>query len=474
MTSTAMPAPPQDKASAAKAKGKAEEKLPFLLCTGFGVGSLGIATMLNVPTVFFPVLMTTVLGQSAALAGALLTISKLYDILADIAIGVASDRTRSRMGRRRPYLAAGAIVGAISLVMVFIPPAVTGWALTTYMAVGLIVYSTGYSLFAVPYVAMAGEMTDGYHERTRLLSFRTFFIAIGQLAAAAGMAAIVEWGGGGRDGYALMGAVAATIVFTTMTLSFLGTRNARKVEAVRASGPRPPKREQIRTIITNRPFMQLMGAKTFLYLAISVISTTKLLFLLNVLKVGYQGLVHLTMAQNIVAMLIVPVWTWAGRRFGKTRSYQAAILILTALYASYYFTEEGITVVELWIRGAINGIAASGVTLMGISMLPDVMEYDRKSTGERREGAFSSIYAFMEKVAFAIGPGLMGVLFAAAGFVSSTGGQIVEQSPSAVMALYAGIAIIPALLTSTSFVIMSRYRLTEQALADMPEYTAQA
>jgi glycoside/pentoside/hexuronide:cation symporter, GPH family len=318
MTSQA-PDPARPSAAPAPATpAKAEEKLPFLLCTGFGVGSLGIATMLNVPTVFFPVLMTTVLGQSAALAGALLTISKLYDILADIAIGVASDRTRSRMGRRRPYLAAGAIVGAISLVMVFIPPAVTGWALTAYMAVGLIIYSTGYSLFAVPYVAMAGEMTDGYHDRTRLLSFRTFFVAIGQLAAAAGMAALVELGGGGRDGYALMGAAAASIVLTTMLLSFFGTRNARKVEAVRASGPRPPRREQIRTIVTNRPFLQLMGAKTFLYLAISVISTTKLLFLLNVLKVGYDGLVHLTMSQNIVAMLVVPAWTWAGRRFGKT------------------------------------------------------------------------------------------------------------------------------------------------------------
>lgn len=468
------PTDAQNSAETAPAKKQAEEKLPFLLCTGFGVGSLGIATMLNVPTVFFPVLMTTVLGQSAALAGALLTISKLYDILADIAIGVASDRTKSRMGRRRPYLAAGAIIGAASLVMVFIPPAITGWALTAYMAVALIIYSTGYSLFAVPYVAMAGEMTDGYHERTRLLSFRTFFIAIGQLLAAAGMAALVDWGGGGAQGYALLGAASGTIVFTTMMLSFIGTRNARKVEWVEAKGPRPPRMEQVKTIIGNTPFMQLMGAKTFLYLAISIISTTKLLFLLNVLKVGYEGLVHLTMSQNIVAMLIVPFWTWAGRKFGKTRSYQAAILILSSLYASYYFTSEGITVLELWIRGAVNGIAASGVTLMGISMLPDVMEFDRKRTGARREGVFSSIYAFMEKVAFAIGPGLMGVLFAVAGFVPSTGGQIVEQSASAVHALYAGIAIIPALLTLTSFMIMTRYRLNEQALADMPEYTAQA
>ncbi|CCA92871.1 MULTISPECIES: MFS transporter [unclassified Novosphingobium] len=461
-------------ASSAKprAEGSEPERLPFGVCLGFGVGSFGVSIMLNVVTIFFPVLMTTILGQSAALAGVLLTVSKLYDIMADILIGVASDRTRSRMGRRRPYLLAGAIIGAVSLLMVFAPPALTGVGLTVYMAVALVIYSTGYSLFAVPYVAMAGEMTDGYHERTRLLSFRTFFIAIGQLTSAAVMAMIVEWGGGGGPGYAWMGAAAASLVFTTMVISFVGTRKAKRVERdVRTS---VPAKEQWLSLLRNRSFVQLMTAKMFLYLAISVISTTKLLFLLNVLKVGYQGLVHLTLSQNITAMIVVPFWTWCGRRFGKTASYQAAILCLALLYASYAFTAEGITVTELWIRGTINGIGAAGVTLMGISMLPDVMEYDRKLTGQRREGVYSSIYAFMEKVAFAVGPGLMGLLFAAAGYTATKGGALVAQSHSTVLALYAGIAVLPALLAFSSFLAMSRYKLDERALADMPEYTVQA
>ena len=126
------------------------------------------------------------------------------------------------------------------------------------------------------------------------------------------------------------------------------------------------------------------------------------------------------------------------------------------------------------MRGAVNGIAASGVTLMGIAMLPDAMEYDRKKTGQRREGLYSSIYAMLEKVAFAIGPGLIGVLLAAAGFVPTTGGQIIEQSQSAVQALYAGMAVIPALLTLVSFAIMATYRLDAAALKAIPEYDARS
>ena len=115
------------------------ERLPVGLCVGFGVGSLGIAIMLNAVTTFFPVLMTTVLGQSAALAGLLLTISKLYDAVADVVIGMASDRTKTRIGRRRPYLLVGAVVSALSMLLIFVPPELDGWALTLWMGAALVI-----------------------------------------------------------------------------------------------------------------------------------------------------------------------------------------------------------------------------------------------------------------------------------------------------------------------------------------------
>jgi GPH family glycoside/pentoside/hexuronide:cation symporter len=443
-------------------------RLPLGLCLGFGVGSFGIAILLNTVTTFFPVLMTTVLGQSAAVAGLLLTVSKLYDVLADVVIGVASDRTRSRWGRRRPYLLAGAVVSAVSFLMIFSPPQLGESSLIPYVALALILYSTGYSLFAVPYIAMAGEMTDGFHERTRLLSFRTFFVSVGQLVGAAGMAAIVDWGGGGAQGYAWMGAAAASIIFTTMLLSFLGTARARQV---RAAAPRalPQPSARILALLGNRPFVLLMSAKIVQYFAISIFTTTKLLFMLNVLGIGYAGLINLTVVQNVVGMLAVPLWTWAGGRFGKGRAYLAAILALFATYVSWSFIAPGAPMFQVWLRGGLNGVAATGVILLSISMLPDIMEFDRRRTGLRREGLFSSIYAFVEKLAYAVGPGLIGVLLASAGFVATTGGKTVVQSHSAVTALYAGMSFIPAGLALVSFTIMLFYRLDEGMLKATPD-----
>jgi glycoside/pentoside/hexuronide:cation symporter, GPH family len=442
--------------------GAAPDKLPLSLCLGFGVGSLGISILLNTVTTFFPALMTTVLGQSAALAGLLLTVSKLYDVVADIVIGTVSDRTQSRLGRRRPYLLAGAIVSALSFVLIFAPPKIEGTALILYMLVALVVYSTGYSLFSVPYVAMSGEMTDGYHERTRLLSYRAFFIAIGQTLSAAGTAALITWAGGGSHGYTVMGLTTGAIMTASLAASFFGTARARCVH-VQHSAPFGS-REALRTLVSSRPFVLLMCVKLTQYMAIAIVNTTKLLFLLNVLHVGYAGLVLLALVQNIVSAVSLPGWVRLARRIGKKRTHMIAIVTLAAVYASWFWTGPGITSAGIWVRGAINGVAAAGVMLMSNSMLPDVMEYDRLRTGRRREGVFSGIYTILEKVAYAIGAGVVGLLLAAFGYIPTLQGQLVQQPGSAITALYAGASIIPTALVLVSCALMLRYELDERVL----------
>ncbi len=454
-------AAPTMPASAVRADG--EQRLPVSLCLGFGVGSFGIAILLNTVTTFFPALMTTVLGQSAAIAGLLLTVSKLYDAFADIAIGTISDRTRSLIGRRRPFLLAGALIGGLSFLLLFVPPHLSNGALALWMGFALIVYSTGYSLFSVPYIAMAGEMTDGYHERTRLLSYRAFFAMLGQLLASAGTAAIITWAGGGRPGYAAMGIATAVLMAGSMIGSFYGTRHARIVQpqqATRTLG----RGEALRALASNRPFVLLMLIKICQYMGIAIITTTKLLFLLNIVHVGYVGLINLTLVQNVVSALCVPFWAWAARRFGKRPAYLVSTAILALVYLSWFWTGPGLTMPAIWLRGAANGVAAAGTTLLSVAMLPDVMEYDRLRTGLRREGIFSSIYSIVEKLSYALGAGAVGLLLAAGGYIPTLKGAIVAQPAAAISALYVGASLLPAALVTGSFLLMLFYPLNEARL----------
>lgn len=440
-----------------------DERLSLGLCLGFGVGTVGVSIMLNTVTTYFPAFMATVLGQSPELAGYLLMASKLADAVIDVLIGTMSDRTRSRWGRRKPYLAAGALLSAISFLMLFVPPALSQGALIAWMVAALVIYSTAYSLFNVPYMAMPGELTDGFHERTRLIGWRTVFVSIGQLLALAGTAALIQRGGGGLSGYATMGLVMALIIGGAMTATALA------VPVQHGAPPRAghhlPGPAQLRALARNRPFLMLLGAKVFQFLSFASMASAGLLYMLNVLGVGYNGQIIFAVTSNIATALVMPLWVHCGRRLGKRRTYLIGVAIYCLNSLSWLFAGPGIGEIGLIARGMFGGIGSGAIILMSISMLGDTQAYDRVLTGEGREGLLSSTIAMTEKVSFALGVALLGIFLNLLGYVPTTGGQLITQPESAQLALTLGFSVIPAAMFVINGLFMWAYNLDEAKLA---------
>jgi GPH family glycoside/pentoside/hexuronide:cation symporter len=292
------------------------EKLSNRICLSFGVGTVGVSIMLNAVTSYYPAFLSTVLGQSPEVAGYLMMASKLYDAVVDVLIGTWSDATRSRWGRRRPFLLAGALCSAVAFFMLFAPPVLSQTALILYMIAAQMLYSTAYSLFNVPYMAMPAELTHGYHERTRLLSFRTVFVSIGQLLAMAGTAAIIKQGGGNASAYAMMGLVMALVIGGAMTATALGTPPIHGPLVASHASHHPERAKiwpQLKLMTRNRPYMLLLGAKVFQFLAFASIGSTALLYMLNVLGVGYSGQIWLAITQNVVSAASMPLWVRLGK-----------------------------------------------------------------------------------------------------------------------------------------------------------------
>jgi GPH family glycoside/pentoside/hexuronide:cation symporter len=437
-------------------------KLPVSVCIGYGVGTIGISIMLNAVSAFYPALMTTVLGQSPEIAGLLLMISKIYDAVMDVVIGTVSDRTRSRWGRRRPYLLIGAFVSATSFLMIFSPPAMSDTWLVVYMMAALILYSSGYALFNVPYVAMSSEMTSGFKERTRLWSFRTFFVSLGQIFSLAGTAALIQFGGGGSHGYRIMGLVLALLIATAMLASFFGTAQAERIE--RSHGPRVSIRTQLRLIMDNRHFMFLMGAKLFQFLAFASTAGTNLLFVLNVLKIGYSGQIELAIAQNITVAVAMPIWVRIAARIGKKWAYILGVAFYVLGILSWLFAGPDITQAGLIARAIVGGFGSGGMILLSMSMLTDTMAYDRYSTGIHREGIYASIVGILEKGGYAVGIAIIGAYLSAAHYIPTRQGALTDQPASAVQALYMGVAVIPALFFIGNIVCILFYKLDAAAL----------
>lgn len=441
----------------------ARPRLTTGLCLGFGVGTVGVSIMLNAVTTYFPAFMSTVLGQSPQVAGYLLMISKLADAVVDVVIGSMSDRARTRWGRRKPFLLAGGLLSAVSFVMLFAPPVMGEGALLAWMIAGLVIYSTAYSLFNVPYMALPAELTDGFNERTRLISFRTVFVSIGQLLAMAVTAWLIQSGGAGRSGYATMGLVMALIIGGSMTATALAVPVQHG--AAPASGHHLPGFAQIRAIARNRPFLMLLGAKVFQFLSFASVASTMLLYMLNVLGVGYAGQIVFAVTQNVVTALAMPLWVWSGTRFGKRRTYLAGVVLFCLTTLSWLVADTSITTLGIVARGVVGGLGSGAIILMSISMLGDTQAYDRVLTGEAREGLLSSAIAVIEKVSFALGVAVLGVFLNALGYVPTTGGAIIEQPASAMLALKLGFAVIPSVMFAINGLFLWAYDLDEDKLA---------
>jgi Na+/melibiose symporter-like transporter len=167
---------------------------------------------------------------------------------------------------------------------------------------------------------------------------------------------------------------------------------------------------------------------------------------------------------NIAGLCALPLWTRLSRGRDKKAVYLLAVLGSTVMAASWAFASPLESNLVFGLRSFLMGAFGAGGLVMGFSMLPDTIEYDRLTTGLDRAGLYTGLLGFIEKNAAAIAPMIIGFYFAAMGIVQSSTGNV-EQPDSAITAIIAGKAWIPAGFNIVAAVILMSYRLTEGQLA---------
>jgi GPH family glycoside/pentoside/hexuronide:cation symporter len=278
----------------------------------------------------------------------------------------------------------------------------------------------------------------------------------------AGTAALISSGGGGAAGYRVMGLTMALVIGGAMVLSFFGTARAPHLDVAKRDGTPQLDRGALRLLIANRPFCLLAAAKVFQFLSFASVATTSLLFMLNVLQIGYTGQMLLAITQNVASALSMPAWLWLERRMGKRNAYLIGIAIMSVTSLSWLTAGAGIGTAELVIRGIASGVGSGGMILLSISMLSDTLAYDRELTGMQREGLLSSVIAVIEKTTFALGVAIVGFALSQAHYLPTRNGQIIQQPASAVTALYLCFAVVPVLLFAGNALCILFYRLGDR------------
>lgn len=448
-----------------------EDRLPLGIKASWGFGAFSVAILTNSVSGLVLYYLTTIIGVSAWIAGLLLMVSKLYDAASDPVAGWMSDRTQSKAGRRRPYLFWGAFLSAISLVLVFTVP-LRGDTLPvwTYILVVHLIYTTGYSTFNVPFMAMAPEMTDGYHERSALQGWRVMFAsaggAVSSLSSGFILAGLGEKGADGRtineaSDYAVLGVLYGVLVLIGMLVAWRGTRNARTIQ--RTSTILPWK-VQVSSFFSNVPALLVLGVKGVQLIGIASGGAATFFLMVAVLKRSPAELPLIGLPTLAVSIIATPILARLSKKIGKRGGYLIGAIATGLGSMSWILAQPDDPMYFFVIRGAVMGLAFAGNVMFGMSMLNDAMELDALRTGMRREGLYSAFYSFVEKFGFALGPAVIGVALSAAGFDKTA--RVTPENYEAVrQATLLGVAYIPTACAAIALTLLAFYRLDEAALS---------
>jgi GPH family glycoside/pentoside/hexuronide:cation symporter len=426
-------------------------RLPRSTHIAYSLGAVATGAYGTAPSLLLLFFMTDTLGIAPAVAALGLFVVKAWDIGIDPLIGAISDRTRTRWGRRRPFMLAGAVLLGITLSMLFwVPDFATPSARFWWVLVMFVITSTAFSLYSVPYIAMPAEMTTSYHERTRMMSYRMAFMSIGVLVAGGVAPMVRDLAGGGRTGYAVMSVALAAICSAFMLASVAGTRRVRFTEHTNSD---LPMRDQLALAVSNRPLVMLI--LTFLLQMSGIGALVALLpyFVSYILvqpgSVFTLGFVVLT----VTSVLAMPVWVRVARQRGKAQPYAIALLIFAAMNLAMVLLSSTVPLLAFYALITVMGVGFAGTQLFPFAMLPDAIDHDVARSGLRREGAVSGVWIATEGVGMALGGLLAGVVLDVFGFVESTTGQAVQPA-SAVLGIRLGFSALPAAMILAALIVL--------------------
>jgi GPH family glycoside/pentoside/hexuronide:cation symporter len=411
--------------------------------------------------------LTDNLAVSAAAAGALFALVKIYDGVLDPAVGALSDATRSTWGRRLPYLLAGALLMPVSVALVFHgPTSMSPAAVLAVAAVALLLQATAYTLLTIPGMAMVVEVSDDYHERSALMSYRVVGNTLGVLGGSTMPAWLLARWGATYEGHARMSWVVAVMLLLAGVMAVVLLRHA--PQTIAAEAPRRLRAshlgEQFRLAWANRPFRLLAITHIFVLIGTAVTSIGNSYFTKYVLVLSDKWLGTYYVLATVGVIGSMPAWLRLAKAGGKKFCYMLAMAGFGLMHLSWLLAARGEPYPLLVLRALLVGVASAGMILFAYSMLSDAIRYDYICTGLRREGSFAGLTSLIDKLAAAAGISGVGLFMSAMGYAASSAGAQATQSPSAILAIYLSFTIVPGIAMVCGLVTMLGYHLHEDDL----------
>lgn len=432
----------------------------------YGLGSVGTGIFSTVPGLLLLYYMTDALGVPAGIAGLVVALPKVWDAVFNPVVGAASDREAVRTGHRTRLLLAGALALPAAFAAMFLSP-LTGGGAAVWVTITFVLAASAFSLFQVPYVALPAEMSEQPAVRTRIMVWRIVCLTVGILVAGGAAPAVVSLAGGGRGGYAAMGAVVGLVIAGVLLVPAFGTRWVRSRPGSEPLGLVAA----LRVARGNRAFFALLAA--FVIQAGAVAMMLAAAPYVAAYRLGGYGLTSVLFVCLVAPSAVaVPLWAKAAARFGRLRCLTAAtccyaLASLALLPAASGPGGVGATLALC----AVLGVCYAALQVLPLALLPDVVHADATRSGRMQSGAFTGLWTAGETMGLAAGPAAYSLALAAGGFVSNTLDHPVTQTATARTGVLLGFSLAPALLMLLSLPALRAYgrrRAVAAALSSTP------
>jgi GPH family glycoside/pentoside/hexuronide:cation symporter len=442
-------APPDDVAVAASQRVSVPRKLLY----GSGELVVGIR-MAALNTVLFP-FYTDVALLTPALVGLAIALGRVWDGVNDPITGWLSDRTRTRFGRRRPYLGAMILPLAFCFAALWRPPAGTTMEVFAYLVGALFLLDVFFGFYATPYLALGAELSTDYAERARVVSVRAMFHNVGLLFGGGVFLGIAQQLGGGRDAYATAGFALAGLMLVGGVIAFLGTREPAVAAPTDAASWRGLVAD-LKSTLRLRSFRIIVAGSALAICGSSINQA----FAFYVFRdaFGADTRAGLVIAVYLLAAtLSFPFWAAAAGRFGKNLAFAVCLVwSVVGLCASPMIHAD-------WSLGAVLAfifVAGMGVGgyVLPLAIVADVFDEDELESGKRREGAFFGVWTLAMKLAAAVGILLAGQLLPLLGYVPGAE----QQTPQAIWLLKLAWGPLPAAFFVATILVVRRFPLDQE------------
>ncbi len=421
----------------------------------YGVADLPVMLAVMPMSIWLSRFYTGDMGLSLSAVANIMLLARLFDVITDPLVGHLSDHTRTRWGRRKPWMLASLPLLMIGLYKVFLPPDGIGiWYLFSWMMVMWL----GWTMLMIPYYAWAAELSDDYDERTRITGWRAVMGSVGGIGAQLiPFLALVLFGFGGTANVMTMLGIAALILMPLC----VGTALLRVPEFPEMRAPTVPIMAGLRIMWRNGPFRRLLLAFVLSSTGLAIVMPLYIFFVEFIVEEPPANVPYMIIISSVAGFLGIPFWVWLSKHVGKHKAWIGGFLVVAAVSPMYLFLGPG----DFWLM--VPGIVIIGIGTGSFSALPnsmkaDVIDLDTARSGKNRAAFFFSAWSLVTKLASSLGGWLALQSLALFGFDAANGAQ---NTPEALMGLRLTFAVLPAVIFVIAAAVIWRYPITKERQA---------